>query len=60
MHMILSKHYSVPTTLLVLAVASSPPKILAVPKSEILGFISLSRRTLLAFRSLWIILNLES
>ncbi|PWZ08686.1 hypothetical protein Zm00014a_024218 [Zea mays] len=31
-----------------------------MPKSEILGVISLSRRTLAAFRSLWMILYLES
>uniref|UniRef100_A0A2P2R359 Uncharacterized protein n=1 Tax=Rhizophora mucronata TaxID=61149 RepID=A0A2P2R359_RHIMU len=31
-----------------------------MPKSEIFGIISLSNKMLLAFRSLWIILSLES
>ena len=52
--------YYVPTTLLVLSCSWSPWNILAMPKSEIFGFISASRRILLVFRSLWIILNLES
>jgi hypothetical protein len=50
----------VPTTLRVLISVSSLPNILAMPKSEILGVISLSRRILLVFRSLWMILYLES
>lgn len=49
-----------PTTFRVLISVSSLPNILAKPKSEILGVISLSRRTLLAFISLWMILYLES
>ena len=52
--------YYVPTTLRVLISASSLPNILAMPKSEILGVISLSRRILLVFKSLWMILYLES
>lgn len=52
--------YYVPTTLLVLASIWLPPKILAVPKSDIFGFISSSNSTLLAFKSLWMILSRES
>jgi len=52
-------HY-VPTTFRVYALVWSPPNILAMPKSEILGTMFLSSNTLLAFRSLWMILNLES
>lgn len=59
MHQIQESYY-VPTTLLVLAPVSFPPKLLANPKSEILGFISESNNILLAFRSLWIILSRES
>jgi hypothetical protein len=55
------KHpYYVPIILFVLELIWSPPKDLARPKSEIFGFILLSRRILLALRSLWIILSLES
>lgn len=52
--------YYVPMTLLVLAPVSFPLKLLAMPKSDILGSISVSSKILLAFKSLWIILNLES
>lgn len=52
--------YYVPTTLSVLASSWFPPKILAVPKSDIFGFISLSNKTLLAFISRWMILSRES
>lgn len=52
--------YYVPTTLLVFASIWSSPNILAIPKSEIFGFIAALSRTLLAFRSLWMILSLES
>ena len=52
--------YYVPTTLRVLISVSSLPNILAMPKSEILGVISLSKRMLLVLRSLWMILYLES
>lgn len=52
--------YYVPTTLRVLISASSLPNILAMPKSEILGVISLSRRMLLVLRSLCMILYRES
>lgn len=41
----------VPTTLLVFASVSSPPKILAMRKSEIFGFKSLSNKMLLTLRS---------
>ena len=58
--MCLSDTYYVPTTLVVMSWIWSPLIIRAMPKSEILGFISPSRRTLLVLRSLWIILNLES
>lgn len=44
--------YYVPTTLFVLPSVSLELKILANPKSEILGFISWSKRMLLALRSL--------
>lgn len=52
--------YYVPMTLPVLSPVSFPLKILASPKSDILGFMSLSSKMLLAFRSLWIILSWES
>ena len=52
--------YYVPTILIVLASIWLLPKILAVPKSDILGFISSSNNTLLAFISLWMILSRES
>ena len=52
--------YYVPTILIVLPSFSLPPKILAVPKSDIFGFNSPSNKILLNFRSLCIILNLES
>ena len=52
--------YNVPTVLLVLASIWLLPKILPVPKSEILGFISSSNKKLLAFKSLWMILSRES
>lgn len=52
--------YWVPTTLFVLALVWSPTSILASPKSDIFGFILLSRRILLALMSLWMILSLES
>ena len=47
-------------TFSVYAVVWSPPNILAMPKSEILGTMFVSSNTLLALRSLWTILNLES
>uniref|UniRef100_A0A0A9GAG0 Uncharacterized protein n=1 Tax=Arundo donax TaxID=35708 RepID=A0A0A9GAG0_ARUDO len=50
----------VPTTRPVLTSLPSSSKILAMPKSEILGFILLSRSTLLALRSLWMTLRQES
>ncbi|KAG5620503.1 hypothetical protein H5410_005721 [Solanum commersonii] len=53
-------YYNVPTTLFVMAPVSFPPKLLAMPKSDIFGFISVSSKTLLGLRSLWIIRNLES
>ena len=49
-----------PTTLVVSSWIWSPLNIQAIPKSEILGFSSMSNKTLLVLRSLWIILNLES
>ena len=52
--------YYVPTTRVVLSWVWSSLNIRAMPKSEILGFILASSRTLLVFRSLWIIFNLES
>lgn len=52
--------YYVPITLVVLAKICSPPIALAIPKSEIFGFILPSKRILLALRSLWMILSLES
>ena len=52
--------YYVPTTLFVFASVSFPPKTRAKPKSDIFGFISQSSKILLPFRSLWMILNLES
>ncbi|GER53364.1 tyrosine-protein kinase Fyn [Striga asiatica] len=48
----LTTAYYVPTTRLVLASVSFPPNILAMPKSDIFGFRSLSSNTLLALRSL--------
>ena len=51
--------YYVPTTLLVFALDSFCPNILAMPKSDIFGFISSSSKMLLAFKSLCMILNLE-
>ncbi|KAG5620012.1 hypothetical protein H5410_005230 [Solanum commersonii] len=39
--------YYVPTTLVVMAPVSFPPKLLAMPKSDIFGFISMSSKTLL-------------
>lgn len=42
-----------PTILVVFDSATLELNILAIPKSEILGFISLSKRMLLALRSLW-------
>lgn len=47
-------------TFSVYAVVWSPPNILAMPKSDILGTMFVSSNTLLALRSLWTILNLES
>nr|CAB3447695.1 unnamed protein product [Digitaria exilis] len=52
--------YYVPTTWPVFTSLLSSSKILAMPKSEILGFILLSRSTLLALRSLWTTLRHES
>ncbi|KAG5620506.1 hypothetical protein H5410_005724 [Solanum commersonii] len=40
-------YYYVPTTLFVMAPVSFPPKLLAMPKSDIFGFISVSSKTLL-------------
>lgn len=57
--MLLHYTYYVPITLLVIAWSSFGSKILANPKSDIFGFISESKRTLLAFKSLWTILSLE-
>ena len=51
--------HKVPTILLVFAWSSFVLKIRANPKSDIFGFISESKRMLLAFRSLWTILSLE-
>ena len=51
--------YYVPIILFVLAWESLSLNILAVPKSEIFGIISLSSKMLLVFKSLWIIFNLE-
>ena len=51
--------YYVPTIRLVFASCSSFPKILANPKSDILGIISLSSKMLLAFRSRWTIIKFE-
>jgi hypothetical protein len=47
------RSYYVPTILFVFWSVSFMPNILASPKSEIFGFISLSKRMLLALRSLW-------
>lgn len=52
--------YIVPTTLFVVSWIWSPPKMRAIPKSEIFGLNCSSSRMLLVFRSLWIILNRES
>ena len=52
--------YYVPTILTVLASIWFLPNILAVPKSDIFGFISSSKSTLLAFISLWMIFSRES
>jgi hypothetical protein len=52
--------YYVPTTRLVFAWSWSLLNILAMPKSDIFGLMSLSNKMLLALRSLWIIVNLES
>ena len=56
-----NKHftYYVPTIRPMFASCSSFLKILAIPKSDILGFISLSSTMLLAFRSRWIIIKFE-
>jgi hypothetical protein len=54
-----NKAYYVPTTLFVFPSVSFELNIFARPKSEILGFISESRRMLLAFTSLCIMRNLE-
>ena len=51
--------YYVHTIRAVLASASLLEKILAIPKSELFGFISLSNNTLEAFRSRWVILSLK-
>lgn len=56
----ISTTYYVPTTRFVVSCDWSPPKSLAKPKSEILGLISASNRTLLAFRSRWTTFNRES
>lgn len=54
------KHtYYVPTTVLVVAWPCSPVKILAIPKSEILGFICSSNSTFAALRSRWTTLSRE-
>ena len=52
--------YYVPTTLLVLAIFWFSEKILAIPKSDIFATMSWSNNTLLGFKSLWMILSLES
>lgn len=52
--------YNIPTTRFVLNWFWSPPNILAIPKSDILGFMSASRRMLLALRSRWTTRSLES
>lgn len=52
--------YYVPMILPVLAVSSFFLKILAIPKSDILGFISASNKMLLTFRSLWITVYIEN
>ena len=51
--------YYVPTMWLVFASSSFFLKALAIPKSDIFGFISSSNRMLLAFRSRWIIVEFE-
>lgn len=51
--------YSVPTTLWVFAPDSSCWQSLAIPKSEIFGFISWSSNMFPVFKSRWIIFNLE-
>lgn len=52
--------HKVPAILLVFPWVSSAPKSLAIPKSEIFGFISLSNNTLLHLRSRCMILRRES
>lgn len=59
MQMLMDPYY-VPTTLFVLTSFSLPPKILAMPKSDIFGFMSISNKMLPALRSLWMIVNRES
>jgi len=54
-----ARAYYVPTTLFVFPSVSFELNIFARPKSEILGFISESKRMLLAFTSLCIMRNLE-
>ena len=51
--------YYVPTILFVCSSDSASSNILAVPKSDIFGFNSLSNKMLLAFKSLCITFNLE-
>ena len=61
MHLVVNElitHY-VPATLFVFTSESFGPNILAILKSDIFGFISISSKMLLGFKSLWIILNLE-
>jgi len=52
--------HNVPTIIFVFPSISSLPTVLANPKSDIFGLKSSSRRTLLALRSLWMILSRES
>ena len=52
--------YKVPVTLFMFPLLWSLPKLLAKPKSEIFGSIAPSSRILLALKSLYIILSLES
>ena len=56
----ISRTHYVPITRLVFAWFWPFSNDLANPKSDILGFISSSNKTLLALRSLWITLSLES
>ena len=51
--------YYVPAILFVFALDIFRSKIMAIPKSEILGFISMSTKMLPGFRSQWIIGTLE-